>query len=58
MPRGLPAAITHPSALLQPGLCPEKGSSSQSSAFGQGQQCCILAPCQEVLGNTPNTYLF
>lgn len=54
---GLPRAITCPSALLQAGLCPEKASSSQSSAFGQGQQCCTLAPCQEVLGNTPNLYL-
>lgn len=58
MPWGLPRAIICPSALLQPGLCPGKASSSQSSAFGQGQQCCTLAPCQEVLGNTPNRYLF
>lgn len=58
MPWGLPRAITCPSALLQPGLCPEKASSSQSSALGQGQQCCTLAPCQEVLGNTPNLYIY
>lgn len=43
--------------VMQASLCLEKESPSQNSAFGQGQWCLTLAPCQETSRNTYNLHL-